>query len=63
MVKISDFLQVKDAAGLLGVSPDTVRRWDRAGKLTSIRHPLNNYRLYELQSIQSILLELQREGE
>ena len=29
-----------------GVSKDTLRRWDRAGKLEARRHPITGYRLY-----------------
>lgn len=39
-------LTVRLAAKELGVSPDTLRRWDKAGKLEASRHPINNYRIY-----------------
>jgi excisionase family DNA binding protein len=58
VVKLSDFVQVKDAARLLGVSADTIRRWDRAGKLTAVRHPINNYRLYKLADLEVILKDI-----
>jgi excisionase family DNA binding protein len=61
VVKLSDFVQVKDAASLLGVSADTIRRWDRAGKLTAARHPINNYRLYKLSDLESILKDLNKQ--
>lgn len=41
------YLSTKEAAQLVGVSPKTLRRWDNAGKLKAIRHPINHYRLYE----------------
>lgn len=56
-------MQVKEAAAFLGVSTDTIRRWDKAGKLSSVRHPINNYRLYRLQSLQEILSELKASSE
>lgn len=34
-------LTVGEAAKALGVSPDTVRRWDRAGKLRTVRDERN----------------------
>jgi len=40
------YLTVKQVAELLGVTPLTVRNWDKSGKLKAIRHPINNYRLY-----------------
>jgi DNA (cytosine-5)-methyltransferase 1 len=35
----------------LKVSKDTLRRWDASGKLKSIRHPINNYRMYSMESL------------
>lgn len=46
MHNLSDFLTVKQAANILGICTETLRRWDRSGKLKSFRHPLNGYRLY-----------------
>ena len=34
-------LTLGEAAKALGVSPDTLRRWDRAGKLRTVRDPRN----------------------
>src|ERR1035437_647216 len=41
-----DFLQVGAAAEYLGVSPQTLRRWDREGRLTAVRRPGSKYRFY-----------------
>ena len=38
-------LTLGDAAQPLGVSPDTLRRWDRAGKLHTTRDPRNRRRV------------------
>lgn len=40
--RLSGYLTVKQAAAYLGVAPDTLRNWDRAGKLTPCRHPVNS---------------------
>ena len=40
MAKISDYLTVGEAAEYLGVHPDSLRRWDRAGKLEPRWHPI-----------------------
>jgi excisionase family DNA binding protein len=45
------FLTIKKAAELLDVSEQTLRRWDKAGKLRAGRHPMNGYRLYERETI------------
>lgn len=42
----NDFLTISDAAAYLGVSPQTLRRWDAAGKLKAVRRPASEYRYY-----------------
>ena len=46
MKKLSDYLTVGAAASYLGVSKDTLRRRDAAGKLRARRHPITGFRLY-----------------
>jgi excisionase family DNA binding protein len=46
MNRLSDYLTVVEAAKVLGVSKDALRRWDKKGKLTARRHPVTRYRLY-----------------
>jgi len=36
---------------MLSVSKETLRRWDRAGKLISVRHPISNYRVYRTEDL------------
>lgn len=50
-----DYLTIKEAAKTLGVSPMTLRRWDRKGKLKATRHPFNNYRIYNFQKLETLL--------
>lgn len=57
MVKLNHYMTVKKAAIFLGVSPMTLRRWDNGNKLKAIRHPMNNYRLYEKKQLEKILKE------
>jgi DNA (cytosine-5)-methyltransferase 1 len=38
---------VAQVADMLGVSKETLRRWDNSGKLPSTRNPMNNYRFYD----------------
>jgi molybdopterin-binding protein len=38
-------LLIGEAARALGVSPDTLRRWDRAGKLRTVRDAANRRRV------------------
>ena len=57
---LKDYLTIKDAAKLLGVTPITLRRWDHKGKLKSIRHPINRYRLYRKKSLEAFLHQLNK---
>ena len=61
---LSDYLTVRKAAELLGVSVSTLRNWDRQGKLKPMRHPVNGYRLYRLDDLHDLLgsIEQQREA-
>ena len=59
-VKLSDYLTVNDAAALLGVSKATLRNWDRAGKLKARRHPLNRYRLYSIEELESLIKSVKK---
>lgn len=55
MKNFREYVTVKEAAKVLGVSPVTLRRWDSAGKLESRRHPINGYRLYDRKILQNLL--------
>lgn len=58
--KQSKHFTIAEAAGLLGVSISTLRNWDRQGKLTPRRHPINGYRIYDRAEI--VRLKQQIEG-
>lgn len=52
------FITVKKAAELLQVNPQTLKRWDKAGKLKAIRHPMNNYRIYRIIDLQQLIKKI-----
>lgn len=52
MPQSDEFMQVKEAAAFLGVSPNTIRNWGREDKLPEYRHPVNNYRLYRMRDLE-----------
>lgn len=54
-MKLEGYLQIKAAAAMLGVSINTLRNWERAGKLVPIRHPMNGYRLYRTEDLEQVL--------
>ena len=49
------FLNVKQVARILGVTPLTIRNWDKRGKLQAYRNPLNNYRVYKVEDVEQLL--------
>jgi MerR family transcriptional regulator, copper efflux regulator len=55
MVKLSDFLRISEAAEYLGVSPNTLRNWENAGKIAAHRHPVNGYRLFKKEDLDALL--------
>jgi len=60
MMREEGYLRVKEAAQLLGVSPNTVRAWGADGKIPEYRHPLNNYRLYKRADLEKVLRQLEK---
>jgi len=44
---------LSEVADLLGKSKETLRRWDKNGKLTAVREPMSNYRLYKKEQLKS----------
>lgn len=52
-----DYLTVQDAATYLGVSAQTLRRWDATGKLRPVRHPVSGYRFYRRADLAPFRIE------
>ena len=52
---IKDYYSLSEAAELLGKSKETLRRWDRDGKLDAVREPVSNYRVYKKEDINSLI--------
>ncbi|MBI2482037.1 MAG: MerR family DNA-binding transcriptional regulator [Candidatus Vogelbacteria bacterium] len=53
-IKLKKLLPIKEAAEWLGVSPATLRIWDKKGILKATRQPDNHYRRYNLHTLQQI---------
>ena len=60
MNRLNEFLRVSEAAEYLGVSPNTLRNWENAGKIIAHRHPVNGYRLFKQEELDSLLESAQR---
>ena len=59
MEKLKDFLRISEAAEYLGVSPNTLRNWENAGKIVAYRHPVNSYRLFKQEELDALLGQVQ----
>lgn len=53
--QIGSFVRIKQAAELLGVTPQTVRNWVASGRILAVRHPVNGYRLFDTEHLQQVL--------
>ncbi len=51
------YLTLSETSELLGKNKETLRRWDREGKLTAVREPMSNYRVYKKEQVQSLFPE------
>lgn len=55
-----EYMKVGEAADYIGVSPQTLRRWDRDGKLVPVRRPGSTYRFYRAADLEPFRLEYRR---
>jgi excisionase family DNA binding protein len=46
---------IQEAADMLGVHPETLRRWDNDGKLKSVRVSERGHRRYSLETIRAFV--------
>ena len=56
------YLTIKEVAKILGVTPQTLRNWDKSGKLKALRNPINNYRVYRAYDIEVFLRKMESKG-
>jgi len=52
---LSAYITIKEAAKMLGVTPLTLRNWDKSGKLPTSRHPMSNYRIYKREDLEQFV--------
>ena len=59
VLKLRDYLRISEAAEYLGVSPNTLRNWENAGKVVAVRHPVNGYRLFRRKDLDALLQQVE----
>ena len=55
---MTEYLSLSEASELIGKSKETLRRWDRDGRLNAVREPISNYRVYRKEDIQLLMGDL-----
>ena len=58
--KLRDYLRISEAAEHVGVCSNTLRNWERAGKIVAHRHPINKYRLFKREELDELLRQVKR---
>ena len=53
--KISRLLKIREAAQILNVNPETLRRWDKKGRLKAIRVGTKRDRRYRKEDIEKYI--------
>jgi excisionase family DNA binding protein len=48
-------LRIKEAAEMLGINPETLRRWDNQGRLQAVRIGKRKDRRYKLEDLQKVI--------
>ncbi len=54
---MNDYLTLSETSVYIGKSKETLRRWDKEGKLSAVREPMSNYRLYKKSDIDNLFAE------
>ena len=55
MAKLSEYVKTAEAAEILGVAQNTLRKWAEQGKIAMHRNPANGYRLFKRSDLQTFL--------
>lgn len=48
-------LKIREAAEMLGINPETLRRWDNQGRLQAVRIGKRKDRRYKLEDLQKVI--------
>jgi len=54
---MNEYLTLSEASELIGKSKETLRRWDREGKLSAVREPVSNYRVYKRHQVEALFAD------
>jgi hypothetical protein len=60
MKNLQNLMAIAHATEYVGVTPLTLRNWDKVGKLQAVRN--NDYRMYDKDELDKFLAQLQKGG-
>jgi excisionase family DNA binding protein len=60
MTKLTDYVKTAEAAEILGVSQNTLRKWAANGDVPMRRNPVNGYRLFKRGDLARFLKKIER---
>ena len=55
MTRLTDYIKTAEAAEILGVAQNTLRKWAATGKITVRHNPANGYRMFRREDLQQFL--------
>ncbi len=55
MKRFDEYMRIKEASEFLGVTPNTLRNWEKEDKIKVYRNPQNSYRLYKKEDLEQLL--------
>jgi excisionase family DNA binding protein len=58
--KLTEYVQTAEAADILGVAQNTVRKWAKRGDIPMHRNPANGYRLFRRSDLEVFLKTIER---
>lgn len=60
MTKLTDYVKTAEAAEILGVAQNTLRKWAERGDVPMHRNPANGYRLFKRSDLESFLKRVEQ---
>jgi len=58
MTKLSEYVKTAEAAEILGIAQNTLRKWAEQGEIPMHRNPANGYRLFRRTDLQEFLAKV-----
>jgi excisionase family DNA binding protein len=58
--KLTEYVQTAEAAEILGVAQNTLRKWAKRGEIPMHRNPANGYRLFRRSDLDAFLKSVER---